>query len=71
MPCSITSIHRPQTYDGYFHTQDSPFKYMELSIKCGVLSNCHKLMTNTQHSSLRIHSPHSGFLHSNTLSVEC
>ena len=30
-----------------------------------------KLMTNTQNSTLRIHTPHLEFTHSNTLSVEC
>ena len=30
-----------------------------------------KLMIDTQHYTLRIHTPHSGFPHSDTLSVEC
>ena len=44
---------------------------------CGVLSIHHmfgpgpKLVMNIQHSTLRIHTPHSGFPNSNTLSVEC
>ena len=43
-------------------SQDSPFKYMELSFE----SPGPKLMTDTQHSTLRIHTPHSGSPHSNT-----
>ena len=44
---------------------------------CGVLNHRHKLgpipkiITDTQHSTLRIHTPHSRFPHSNTLSVKC
>ena len=59
-----------------FHTQDSPFKYMELSLEfkewsAEYLGPSPKLMTHTQHSTLRSHTPHSGFPHSNTLRVEC